>query len=27
VPGTFLNFRLDGEEYGTDILRVQEIRP
>jgi len=27
VPGAFLNFRLGGEEYGTDLLRVQEIRP
>ena len=25
-PGEFLTFRLGGEEYGIDILRVQEIR-
>jgi len=24
--GEYLTFRLDGEEYGIDILRVQEIR-
>jgi len=26
VGGEFLTFRLGGEEYGIDILRVQEIR-
>ena len=26
APGEFLVFRLAGEEYGIDILRVQEIR-
>jgi purine-binding chemotaxis protein CheW len=26
APGEFLIFRLAGEEYGIDILRVQEIR-
>jgi purine-binding chemotaxis protein CheW len=26
MPGEFLSFRLGGEEYGIDILRVQEIR-
>ena len=26
VPSEFLSFRLGGEEYGIDILRVQEIR-
>ena len=25
VGGEFLTFRLGGEEYGIDILRVQEI--
>ena len=25
-PGEYLTFRLGGEEYGIDILRVQEIR-
>ena len=25
--GEFLTFRLGAEEYGIDILRVQEIRP
>ncbi|MEZ5645643.1 MAG: chemotaxis protein CheW [Burkholderiaceae bacterium] len=25
-PGEFLSFRLGAEEYGIDILRVQEIR-
>jgi len=27
VPAEFLSLRLGGEEYGTDILRVQETRP
>jgi purine-binding chemotaxis protein CheW len=26
MPDEFLSFRLGGEEYGIDILRVQEIR-
>jgi purine-binding chemotaxis protein CheW len=26
MPAEFLSFRLGGEEYGIDILRVQEIR-
>lgn len=26
MPNEFLSFRLGGEEYGIDILRVQEIR-
>jgi purine-binding chemotaxis protein CheW len=26
MPSEFLSFRLGGEEYGIDILRVQEIR-
>jgi purine-binding chemotaxis protein CheW len=26
MPKEFLSFRLGGEEYGIDILRVQEIR-
>ena len=26
MPSQFLSFRLGGEEYGIDILRVQEIR-
>ena len=26
LPKEFLSFRLGGEEYGIDILRVQEIR-
>lgn len=26
MPREFLSFRLGGEEYGIDILRVQEIR-
>jgi len=26
IPNEFLTFRLGGEEYGIDILRVQEIR-
>ena len=26
APAEFLTFRLGGEEYGIDILRVQEIR-
>jgi purine-binding chemotaxis protein CheW len=26
MPHEFLSFRLGGEEYGIDILRVQEIR-
>lgn len=26
LPSEFLSFRLGGEEYGIDILRVQEIR-
>ena len=26
MPSEFLTFRLGGEEYGIDILRVQEIR-
>jgi len=26
APGEFLTFRLGAEEYGIDILRVQEIR-
>jgi len=26
APGEFLIFRMAGEEYGIDILRVQEIR-
>jgi purine-binding chemotaxis protein CheW len=26
MPTEFLSFRLGGEEYGIDILRVQEIR-
>lgn len=26
LPTEFLSFRLGGEEYGIDILRVQEIR-
>lgn len=26
IPKEFLSFRLGGEEYGIDILRVQEIR-
>src|SRR6201991_5114318 len=26
MGGEFLTFRLGGEEYGIDILRVQEIR-
>ena len=26
TKGEFLTFRLGGEEYGIDILRVQEIR-
>lgn len=26
IPAEFLSFRLGGEEYGIDILRVQEIR-
>ncbi len=26
MPSQFLSFRLDREEYGIDILRVQEIR-
>jgi purine-binding chemotaxis protein CheW len=26
LPNEFLSFRLGGEEYGIDILRVQEIR-
>ena len=26
AKGEFLTFRLGGEEYGIDILRVQEIR-
>jgi purine-binding chemotaxis protein CheW len=26
MPNEFLTFRLGGEEYGIDILRVQEIR-
>lgn len=26
APAEFLSFRLGGEEYGIDILRVQEIR-
>ncbi len=26
APNEFLSFRLGGEEYGIDILRVQEIR-
>jgi purine-binding chemotaxis protein CheW len=26
MPAEFLTFRLGGEEYGIDILRVQEIR-
>ncbi|PZO14192.1 MAG: chemotaxis protein CheW [Burkholderiales bacterium] len=26
MPGEFLSFRLGAEEYGIDILRVQEIR-
>lgn len=26
MPGEFLTFRLGDEEYGIDILRVQEIR-
>ncbi len=26
AAGEFLTFRLGGEEYGIDILRVQEIR-
>jgi purine-binding chemotaxis protein CheW len=27
MPGDYLSFFLDGEEYGLDILSVQEIRP
>ena len=26
MPSEYLSFRLGGEEYGIDILRVQEIR-
>jgi purine-binding chemotaxis protein CheW len=26
IPGEYLTFRLGSEEYGIDILRVQEIR-
>lgn len=26
MPSEFLSFRLGGEEYGIDILRVQEVR-
>jgi purine-binding chemotaxis protein CheW len=26
MPNEFLSFRIGGEEYGIDILRVQEIR-
>ncbi|MBC7483742.1 MAG: chemotaxis protein CheW, partial [Rhizobacter sp.] len=27
MGGEFLTFRLGAEEYGIDILKVQEIRP